>query len=176
MDVERATDGHTKADAKPLGLVWINCCYPVLARGLATILKTEANFIWRYEPRMDKAPSIVVYCSESEDYTQELKRLQTLLPNTPILILVLPGKVDLSYAWQALQTGIAGFIHADMEPLEVVQAFYSASKGDVVIPKDLATALLQSLVKRRELSAELGALTYRKREILNLVAEGLTNA
>ena len=175
MYIKNSTNGQARPEAKPLGLIWLKCPYPVIARGLATILKKEANLTCQYKPRVDMAPSIIVYCPDSEDLTQGLKHLQNLVPNAPILILGLHSNDALTLARKALQAGIDGFIHVGMEPSEIVHAFYLASKGETVIPTDLATDLIMSLIKEEELP-DLHALSHRQREILDLVAQGLTNA
>jgi DNA-binding NarL/FixJ family response regulator len=176
MFTDRVTNGHVKREPKPLGLVWLNCSlYPVVSRGLAAILQKEANFICEFDPRVNEAPSVVVHCPNGEDLTKELKHLQKLVPNTPILVLGLHDDGDLTLARKTLQAEVAGFIHVGMKPSEIVRAIYLASKGETVVPRDFAMDLIKSLLKREELP-DLQVLSSRQQEILNLVAQGLTNA
>ena len=170
-----STNGSATTQTKPLGLIWLKCPYYVVARGLATILNKEANVTYQHRPRVDKAPSIVVYCPDGEDVTQALKRLQDLVPHTPILVLGLHSSDKLPLVRKALQAGVAGFIHIGMKPSEIVYALHIASKGETVIPRDLALELLKTLTTPEELP-DLRALSHRQREILDLVAQGLTNA
>ena len=175
MTIQEIGARHVQAAPKPLGLIWIECPYPVISRGLAAILNNDADLTSQYNPGRDKVPSVVIYCPESELIAQGLRRLRRLVPNTPILVLGLRGKSDLTLAQKALQVGVAGFIHVGMGPSDVVQSLYSAFKGETVIPQDIATDLVKNLIKMEELP-DLQVLSPRQLEILNLVAKGLTNA
>jgi DNA-binding NarL/FixJ family response regulator len=75
----------------------------------------------------------------------------------------------LQLARAALQAGANGFLHAQMPPEQVVRALEVASKGEHVVPRELLKALAEAPV-------DPDILTPRQREVLELVAEGLSNA
>ena len=160
---------RSNPERKTLGLVWITCPYPVVAQGLEDSLK-EAQVHVGHEPPEGEMPSSIIFCSnETEDIALEVKRLREIAPHVPILIFVL--QVDLQIGRAALQAGVSGFIHSGMQPAQIVNAVSLASAGEVVIPKELLRGLVEE-----ETPTGTAALTSRQREILALVAEGLTNA
>jgi len=154
---------------KPLGLLWLDCSYPVVTRGLVEILREEASIIYRYEPKKDRTPSVVVFCHNGEGVDQEVKRLQSLVPSAPVLILGLHN--DPALVRIAIRAGARGFIHLGMQSKQIVRALALASEGEIVVPRELIAELIKG-----EESPDLLVLTTRQREILNLVGEGLTNA
>lgn len=158
-------------EAKPLGLIWLYCLYPVLARGLSEILKEEALVHHGEQPPPKEAdPSCVVLCAgEIESVSHRVKRLQAAVPDTPILVFGLND--GLPFARAALQAGARGFVHIGMPPTQVVRALSVASRGEIAVPREL----LRELVIGKPL-VDLNALTRRQREILKLVVEGQTNA
>lgn len=60
-----------------------------------------------------------------------------------------------------------------MKPDQVLRALSVACEGEVVAPRSLLERLIAG---EGEPSANLGALSARQREVLELVADGLTNA
>jgi len=154
-------------------LVWVDCHDPGEAFRLQGILKA-----WGYEVHRDRrppakaSPSLVVYgpgVGEAEDVASKVRRLGSLIPGAPIL--VFGPSPDLPLARTALRAGANGFLHAQMPSEQVVRALEVASEGEVVVPRDL----LKELTKR-ETSVDPDVLTPRQREVLELVAEGLSNA
>lgn len=150
---------------KPLGRIWIRGCYPLLALGLVKILEKDADTYRGKELQAEMVPSLVVCCTDLEDLPDELQRVQSLLPEVPVLVLGL--SVDVKAVRDAIQTGARGFIHVGMQPSHIIRASELAIKGEVVIPRELITY---------QEPANLHDLTSRQHEILMLVAEGRTNA
>jgi DNA-binding NarL/FixJ family response regulator len=83
--------------------------------------------------------------------------------------------MDARLAQSALRAGASGLIHAGMRPEQIVRALRLASAGKIVVSQStVSRGLIESLVA--ENPPDLGALTPRQREILELVCEGLSNA
>ncbi len=80
-------------------------------------------------------------------------------------------RLDLALALAALKSGADGFVHAAMAPEQVARAIEVVQKGELAAPRRLVPYLLS-----QEEVPELGDLSARQREILELVAEGLSNA
>ncbi len=156
-------------NGKPLGLIWVDCPYPVAAVGLARILGDEARVhIGREAP--EESPSLAILgTSEMEGLGEGVKRIREANPEAPILIFSL--HLDLPLARSALQAGTRGFVHAGMKPEQVVRAVRVASEGELVAPRQLLEFLVVN-----EASAELDILSPRQREILELVGDALSNA
>ncbi len=74
-------------------------------------------------------------------------------------------------ARSALQKGARGFVHVGMQPSQIRRAILMVRKGELVVPREIITDLI-----RQEAPVDILMLTPRQREILQLVAEGLTNA
>jgi len=159
-------------DDKPesLGLVWINCPYPVVSLGLARILETETRVYVGREPPQEDIPSSVVFCTSGVEGVAELvQRIRRVNPQA--LIMMFGLHLDLALARAALKAGARGYIHAGMAPGQIVRALEVALTGEIVAPREL----LEYLISNEEID-ELEMLSARQREILKLVDEGLTNA
>jgi DNA-binding NarL/FixJ family response regulator len=73
----------------------------------------------------------------------------------------------------ALEAGAAGYLLKDAEADEVAAAIRAACRGEVHLDPAIAKQLTRSLVAPRLQAAD--ALTDREREVLVLVAQGLSN-
>jgi DNA-binding NarL/FixJ family response regulator len=83
------------------------------------------------------------------------------------------------YVYQALHAGASGFLVKDTEPAELLQAVRVAARGDALLSPSVTRRLITDIASRpqrpRTPGAELSALTEREREVLTLVAAGLSN-
>jgi DNA-binding NarL/FixJ family response regulator len=90
-------------------------------------------------------------------------------------IVVLSQYVVPEYAMRLLETGeqYTGYLLKDrvLDPRELTAALDRVVAGGTIIDSDLVSAMLQS--KRR--TRPLAALTDREREVLKLIAQGLTD-
>ena len=159
---------------KPLGLVWIKCPWPTFSLGLEETLKAYAAHVHQGHkpPTGGPASLVILCCSSAEDVASEVEHLRALAPTSaPPGVVVFGLSVSLQLARSALKAGACGFIHAQMPPEQIVRALLVASEGEVVLPREL----LEHLVNEQS-QADLPALTPRQLEILELVAEGESNA
>ena len=82
------------------------------------------------------------------------------------------------YLFDALRDGAVGFVVKDAEPGELVSAVRAAARGDSLISPSMTRRLVAEFAGRagrpRDTSV-LDSLTDREREVLALVADGLTN-
>ena len=155
---------------KPLGLVWLFCPYPILARGLSEVLGEEALVHHGKQPPREADPSCVLLCVDRvEEMPHKVKTFLAAVPGAPVVVFGLSG--GLPFARAALQAGARGFVHAGMPAGQVVRALSVASRGEIAVPREL----LGDLVAGNS-PVDLDALTARQREILKLVVEGQTNA
>ena len=83
------------------------------------------------------------------------------------------------YVYQALQAGASGFLVKDTEPAELLQAVRVVARGDSLLSPGVTRRLIADIVARppRPMAppAVLAVLTEREREVLTLVAGGLSN-
>jgi len=154
-----------------LGLVWIDCPYPVVAAGLREALEGRARVhVGRAAPAGAEVPCCAVFdTSGSESVAEGIERIRGVDPDISVLVFGL--HVDLPLARAALRHGARGFIHAGMELSQIARAVEVAYEGEIVAPRKL----LEYLIANDD-PADLDALTIRQREILQLVAQGLSNA
>lgn len=82
------------------------------------------------------------------------------------------------YLFDALRDGAVGFLVKDAEPSELVSAVRAAARGDSLISPNMTRRLVAEFAGRARQppdTSELEELTDREREVLALVANGLTN-
>ncbi|MEV5705506.1 response regulator transcription factor [Actinoallomurus sp. NPDC052274] len=82
------------------------------------------------------------------------------------------------YVYSALKAGASGFMVKDTEPIELIHAVRVAARGDALLAPSVTRRLIGEFaarIKEPPPSVELNALTDREREVLGLVAAGLSN-
>ncbi|MEV1205618.1 response regulator transcription factor, partial [Microbispora rosea] len=82
------------------------------------------------------------------------------------------------YVFDALRAGASGFLLKDTDPAELVQAIRVAARGDALLSPAVTRTLISEYVSRPPdalPTAALEQLTNREREVVALVAHGLTN-
>ncbi|MGA7418567.1 MAG: response regulator transcription factor [Acidimicrobiales bacterium] len=82
------------------------------------------------------------------------------------------------YLFDALRHGASGFLVKDTEPADLVTAVRVVAKGDSLISPSMTRRLIAEFADRAKEprpTAELDVLTDREREVMALVAGGLTN-
>ncbi|MFF3374879.1 response regulator [Streptomyces sp. NPDC002680] len=102
------------------------------------------------------------------------------LPEPPVVAMLTTFDAD-EYILTALRSGAAGFLLKDTEPDQLAQLVRSLAAGGVVMSPKASRAVWQSHpggAARAEdpEAARVGRLSEREREVLVLVAEGLSNA
>ena len=82
------------------------------------------------------------------------------------------------YVFEALRNGASGFLVKNTEPAELVKAVRAVAEGDALLSPGVTRRLVAEFaVKSKQPSSpELDQLTDREREVMALVAEGLSNA
>ncbi|WP_026876210.1 response regulator [Jiangella gansuensis] len=82
------------------------------------------------------------------------------------------------YVYGALRAGASGFLVKDTEPMELIHAVRVVARGDALIAPSVTRRLIAEIagrVAKPVPSPRLNALTEREREVLVLVAAGLSN-
>lgn len=87
------------------------------------------------------------------------------------------------YVYDALAAGASGFLLKDAEPDDIVNAVRVIAQGEALIEPSITRRLIETFVALRpcvptegnDIASAFATLTEREREILILVARGLTN-
>jgi two-component system response regulator NreC len=106
--------------------------------------------------------------------TKEIKRTS---PQTAVLALTMHE--DDQYFFEMLHAGASGYVPKRAAPDELVSAIRAVARGEVFLYPSLASRLVKDYLKRAEASDQpllYDDLTPREREVLILIAEGLSNA
>lgn len=83
------------------------------------------------------------------------------------------------YVFEALRSGASGFLVKDTEPASLIEAIRVVARGEALLSPSVTRRLIASIAGRgnsRPVDAtSLSVLTDREREVLGLVATGMTN-
>jgi RNA polymerase sigma factor (sigma-70 family) len=97
-------------------------------------------------------------------------------PATRVLILTTFGLNE--YVYEALRAGASGFLLKDAPPEELLAAVHVVARGDALLAPAITRAVIQEFARRparTDLAVKLDQLTPREREVLELLARGLSN-
>lgn len=102
--------------------------------------------------------------------------LKEELPEVEILTLTMHDTEE--YFFEMLKAGASGYILKESPPSELFNAIREVARGNVYISPAMARKFVNDYLKRAktgEESKSYGVLTEREREVLRLIAEGMTN-
>jgi two-component system response regulator NreC len=105
------------------------------------------------------------------------RRIQELAPSTAVLALTMHE--DDQYFFEMLHAGASGYVPKRAAPNELLAAIRTVGRGEVFLYPSLQTRLVRDYLKRADPEEEpllYDELTPREREVLILIAEGLSNA
>lgn len=158
--------------------------HPIVREGLRALLATEPDMI---------------IVGEAKDGDEAVCKARTLQPDVILLDLVMPRKDGLiaigeithdlpdvrilvltSFAedekvFPALKAGAAGYLLKDTSPQELLQAIRDVSRGESALHPTIARQLLREFRRPTDPASATPSLTEREREVLLLVAQGLSN-
>jgi DNA-binding NarL/FixJ family response regulator len=95
-----------------------------------------------------------------------------------IRVVILTTFGEDEYVFEALRSGASGFLVKDTEPIELLHAVRVVADGEALLSPGITRRLIEEFAthaKDISPSAELDQLTDREREVMALVAQGLTN-
>jgi DNA-binding NarL/FixJ family response regulator len=115
------------------------------------------------------------------DGVEATSRLLERNPQARILILTSFGEDDRLFP--AIRAGAQGYLLKDIQPRDLVQAIRETYLGKAQLHPDVARRLMEAIshdlppkdAQPVSLPKELEILTEREREVLDLIAQGLTN-
>jgi DNA-binding NarL/FixJ family response regulator len=93
-------------------------------------------------------------------------------------VLILTTFDEDEYVFEAVRIGASGFLVKDTEPVELLRAVRVIAEGEALLSPGVTRRLIGEFARRARPGRsmrELDLLTTREREIVALVAEGLSN-
>jgi DNA-binding NarL/FixJ family response regulator len=82
------------------------------------------------------------------------------------------------YVYTALKAGASGFLVKDTDPVELIHGVRVTARGDALLAPSVTRRLIAEFAMRIKVpppSQDLNSLTEREREVMTLVAAGLSN-
>jgi len=161
--------------------------HEIVRQGLKNLLETDPNF------------QVV---GETGDGLETLKLIERLQPDVLIVDVMMPGlnglevtrqvsqrtpqtrvvvlsmRANEAYVLEALKNGAAGYVLKSASITELVQAVHQVTAGRRYLSPPLSERLIEAYIQKAQetVSDPYESLTRREREVLQLAAEGCTNA
>ena len=115
------------------------------------------------------------------DGIEATRRLLAQSGERPVRVLMLTTFDLNEYVYEALRAGASGFLLKDVPPEQLVVGIRAVASGDALLAPSVTRRVVEEFVRRPPESArtpppELEELTEREREVLMLLARGLSNA
>lgn len=156
--------------------------HKIVAEGIKNLLVAEFNLVGTVEDgraMVDAARALkpdVIVADVTMPVLNGIEALEELKKTDPgVRVVFLTMHRDAAYARRALEAGAVGFVLKHCAIEELVLAVRNAANGHTFITPLLAREVLQGL-KQDHASVQdpVAMLTLRQREILRLLADGLT--
>jgi two-component system response regulator NreC len=110
------------------------------------------------------------------DGVEATRLIRQLQP--PPAVLALTIHESEAYFFEMLRAGASGYVPKRAAPTDLIQAIRIVHQGDIFLYPSVAAALVADFLARTEGDGKrkrLDELTPREREVLQLIAEGLSN-
>ncbi len=110
------------------------------------------------------------------DGLRATERITAQLPTVRVLVLTTFAADE--YVFEALRAGASGFLLKDVDPDELYAAIRTVADGGALLAPAVTRAVIEEVTRlrgRRVAPERLEALTEREREVVGLVAAGLSN-
>ncbi|GAA1290673.1 response regulator transcription factor [Saccharothrix xinjiangensis] len=148
---------------------------------------------------VDSAPDLRVV-GEAGDGAEAVERVRATSPDVVLMDVRMPGVDGISatreisastaarvlilttfdldeYVYSALRAGASGFLLKDTPPAELLAAIRVVAAGDALLAPSVTRRLVAEFARApRPRAPRLDGVTEREREVLTLIARGLSNA
>jgi NarL family two-component system response regulator LiaR len=106
------------------------------------------------------------------DGIEATRRIKAASPSTHVIVLTSYSEDERIFP--AIKAGALSYLLKDVGPDELVRAIKAARRGEATLHPTVAARLMQELSGAR--SSPLDELTEREKEVLALIAQGMSNA
>lgn len=105
-----------------------------------------------------------------------IDQLQTLVPNTPLAIMLSDEQIEQNdEVVRAFVKGVMGIVSKDRGVSSLLRVIEVVADGEAAIPRSLARSVVHALRYGPALTENRVGLSDRQREVLALIAQGLTD-
>jgi DNA-binding NarL/FixJ family response regulator len=110
------------------------------------------------------------------DGLEAARRIAAMQTSTAVLILTTFDRDD--YLFEALRAGASGFLLKNASPEKLIEAVQTVAAGDALLAPDVTRRVIERFAAGKVVvpDAAIDSLTEREREVLGLIAKGMTNA
>lgn len=158
--------------------------HPALREGLRTILATQPDISVAGEAATGQeavaqaialCPDVVLMDLELPGLggVEAIRRIRERLPGTRVVVFTAFDEDE--RVMSAVEAGAQGYLLKGASREEIFQALRAAFQGGTHLQPAVATALLRRLAAPTGIRERPAVLSPREREVLQLLAEGLTN-
>ena len=122
-------------------------------------------------------PNVILMDVSMPDMNGMEATRQIMIHCPSVAVLALTIHEEEGYFFRMLDAGASGYIPKRAAPDDLLQAIRAVHRGELFLHSSVATVLVRDYLQRGGPAAEadLATLTEREREVLTLIAEGLTN-
>lgn len=105
-----------------------------------------------------------------------IDQLQTMLPNVPVAIMLSDEQIEENdEVVRAFVKGVMGIVSKDRGVASLLRVIEVVADGEAAIPRNLARSVVHALRYGPALTENRVGLSERQREVLALIAQGLTD-
>jgi DNA-binding NarL/FixJ family response regulator len=125
------------------------------------------------------APDVVLMDVRMPDLDGILATREVLESRPDVKVVILTTFEEDDYIFGALRAGAAGFLLKRTSPEELIHALHTVATGDSLLSPPVTRRVIERMAREAAPEAvssdRLGLLTPREREVLGLLARGLSN-
>lgn len=93
-----------------------------------------------------------------------------------VSVIILSMHATTEHVFRAMQAGVQGYLLKDSAGSEVVHAVRRVHAGERYLTRKISDALIDGYVREHQAKSPLESLSPREREVLQLVAEGMSSS
>jgi len=158
--------------------------HPMIRHGLAAMLGGEPDVRWvgdagdgaeavRSAPALDPHIVLMDMLMPRMDGVATITALRPLLPQTRFVVLA--GALEPAEVRRAMSAGASGFLLKNATAQELISVIRTAHQGHAVLAPEINSAMLRDSDAPSASDGTGADLTQRERELLALMARGLSN-